>query len=193
MLPIGPMMIEHRLIERMIKVVKEEINKIEETMQVSPALIDTAVDFIRVYADQTHHGKEEDILFRELNKKKLDATHQKVMDELIEDHKVSRKTTVALVEAKEKFVAGEAAQLDVILEKLKFLVDFYPKHIEKEDKHFFVPVMEYFTKEEQQAQLIEGYEYDRKMIHRKYEKIVVDAEKAKNIYMEKNSKWINFL
>ena len=187
------MMIEHRLIERMIKVVEAEIKKIEQTHQVIPSFIDAAVDFIRVYADQTHHGKEEEILFRELQKKQLSPEHKKTMEELVEEHKVGRKTTAAIIQAKEKFIAGDATQIDIIIEKLKFLVDFYPKHIEKEDKHFFVPIMTYFTKEEQQAQLIEGYEFDRKMMHRKYEKIVVDGEKARDIYSEKSSKWINFL
>jgi len=35
------------------------------------AFIDTAVDFIRTYADRCHHGKEEDIRFRELKKKPI--------------------------------------------------------------------------------------------------------------------------
>jgi len=33
--------------------------------------VDVAVDFIVTYADRTHHGKEEDILFRDLQDKNL--------------------------------------------------------------------------------------------------------------------------
>jgi hemerythrin-like domain-containing protein len=61
----GPLMIEHRLIERMLKVVEGVVADIEATQKVDPVFIDTAVDFIRFYADRTHHGKEEDILFRD--------------------------------------------------------------------------------------------------------------------------------
>jgi hemerythrin-like domain-containing protein len=39
-----------------------------------------AVDFIRVFADQTHHGKEEDILFRELGKKPLTVKDRQIME-----------------------------------------------------------------------------------------------------------------
>ena len=65
----APLMIEHRLIERMISLIKSTLVQIETTKEVDPLLVDTAVDFIRMYADRTHHGKEEDILFRELSKR----------------------------------------------------------------------------------------------------------------------------
>jgi len=66
MLPIGPLMIEHRLIEKMIKVIQKEVETWKREDRINPEFVDAAVDFIRVYADKCHHGKEEDILFREL-------------------------------------------------------------------------------------------------------------------------------
>ncbi|MBD3255222.1 MAG: cation-binding protein, partial [Candidatus Lokiarchaeota archaeon] len=78
MLPIGPLMIEHRLIERMVDVLKAELDKIKKTGEVDPFFIDLSVDFFRTYADETHHGKEEDILFRELKKKSLNPEHEKM-------------------------------------------------------------------------------------------------------------------
>ena len=67
----GPLMIEHRLIERMLEIIKRVLTKIEAQNQIDPLFVDTAVDFIKVYADRTHHGKEEDILFRELDNKPM--------------------------------------------------------------------------------------------------------------------------
>ncbi|MFW9957485.1 MAG: hypothetical protein ACFFCT_05390 [Candidatus Odinarchaeota archaeon] len=55
-LPVGPLMIEHRLIERMISVMGKEIKRIQKNREVDPKFIDTAVNFIRTYADQCHHG-----------------------------------------------------------------------------------------------------------------------------------------
>lgn len=71
MLPNGSMMAEHRLIERMIHIIKDELTIIQEKEEINPIFIDNAVDFISPYADQTHHGKEEDILFRDLGKKNV--------------------------------------------------------------------------------------------------------------------------
>ncbi|RPJ15806.1 MAG: cation-binding protein, partial [Deltaproteobacteria bacterium] len=65
----GPLMVEHRLIERMLSVIKDALVQIESSQRVDPVFVDTAVDFIRIYADRTHHGKEEEILFRDLDKR----------------------------------------------------------------------------------------------------------------------------
>ena len=171
MKPIGPLMWEHRLIERMLRSFESEISKINEQKKVNPLFIDTAVDFIRIYADRLHHGKEEDILFRDLMKKKLSPEHARIIDELMEDHRYARKTTGMLVDAKERYLKGENTVEEVIT-LMKELARFYPVHIEKEDKHFFFPCQEYFSKEELDKMLAEFYEFDRKMIHEKYEKIV---------------------
>ncbi len=69
MMPIGPLMIEHTLIERMIAIAKMGPGRLENERKADPAFIDDVVDFVRSYADRCHHGKEEDILFRELAKK----------------------------------------------------------------------------------------------------------------------------
>ena len=71
MKPIGPLMWEHRVIEKMIGVLRNEIRTITEKSDVNVVLIEQAIDFFRTYADRTHHGKEEDILFRDLARKAL--------------------------------------------------------------------------------------------------------------------------
>ncbi|HUH66625.1 MAG TPA: hemerythrin domain-containing protein [Syntrophales bacterium] len=177
MKPIGPMMWEHRLIEKMLRLFGGEIRNIDESKKVDAIFIDTAVDFIRTYADRTHHGKEEDILFRDLAKKTLSPEHARIMDELIEEHRYARETTGRLVSAKERYLKGENTSREVI-ECLQELAQFYPRHIEKEDKHFFYPCMDYFTKEEQDAMLREFYEFDRKMIHEKYTKLVQGLKRS---------------
>jgi hemerythrin-like domain-containing protein len=171
------LMIEHRLIERMIDRIKSALGQIESEMKVDPVFVDIAVDFIRTYADRTHHGKEEDILFRDLNKKDLSVEDRQVMNELIDEHVAGRKTTKALVDANARYRNGDASALADIAEQLKTLVEFYPKHIEKEDKVFFPASRAYFTDEEDQAMLSEFWEFDRKMIHEKYKAVVTELER----------------
>ena len=57
---------------------------------------------------------------------------------------------------------------------LQTLIEFYPKHIEKEDKVFFPSSRSYFTDKEDQTMLAEFWEFDRKMIHEKY-KLVIEG------------------
>lgn len=178
MMPIGPLMIEHRLIERMIRVLAAQAARIEKEKRADPLFIYTAVDFVRTYADQCHHGKEEDILFRELKKKNLTQEHTLIMSELEEEHREGRKVVGRLSEANERYARGDTTVLPEILDALSWVTGFYPKHIEKEDKHFFIPVMDYFTKEEKDAMLQEGYEFDRQLTHAKYRDLVASLEKA---------------
>ena len=175
----GPLMIEHRLIEEMISLIKDTLAQIKTTQKVDPIVVDTMVDFIRVYADQTHHGKEEDILFRDLKKKPLSEEDSRIMNELIQEHVFGRQTTKALVEANTRYRNGDQSALDKITDNLQVLVDFYPKHIEKEDKVFFPESRAYFTDEEDQAMLKEFLEFDQKMIHEKYISVVKSLKNPK--------------
>lgn len=176
MMPIGPLMKEHRLIERMVRLMERELRRISEKNRADPGFIDVAVDFIRTYADRCHHGKEEDILFRDLAKKQLSAEHKRIMNELLEEHVLARKTTGRLVSAKESYVQGAAHALSGIVDSMQDLVEFYPAHIEKEDKHFFVPCMGYFSDQEQSDMLQEFWEFDRQLIHDKYKMTVESLE-----------------
>ena len=173
----GPLMIEHRLIERMLANVKNFLVQMGQTKKIDPLLVDKAVDFIRTYADRTHHGKEEDILFRDLNNKELSEIDRRVMNELIEEHVFGRKTTKALVEANTQYRNGDSSSLGDIVSCLNTLVDFYPKHIEKEDKVFFPASRAYFSETEDQTMLAEFMDFDQKMIHEKYKSVVEELEK----------------
>jgi hemerythrin-like domain-containing protein len=172
----APLMIEHRLIERMIGIIKRILSQIEREEKVDPVFVDTTVDFIRIYADRTHHGKEEDILFRELSKRDLSEEDQLLMNDLIEEHMLGRKTTQKLVEANNRYRNGDKSALAEIVSNLRLLADFYPKHIKKEDKVFFPSARSYFSDQEDQAILNEFWEFDRKMIHEKYILLVESFE-----------------
>jgi hemerythrin-like domain-containing protein len=164
-------MIEHRLIEKMISIINKKILEIEKKSQADPDFIDTAVDFIRIYADKTHHGKEEDILFRECKEKDMSEEDTKMMNELIEEHKFGRKVVAELMEVKKDYLENGRG-IETIVEKLKILADFYPKHIKKEDDAFFPNSETYFSDEEQQAMLKEFWDFDKDMIHEKYKMVV---------------------
>ena len=172
----GLLMIEHRLIERMINLIDGTLAEVESTGAIDPVFVDTAVDFIRFYADRTHHGKEEDILFQDLEKRQLSDDDQHLMQALIDEHKFGRQITYTLSEANKRYRNGDKPALTDIIESLKTLVDFYPRHIEKEDKVFFPAAKSYVTESEDQAMLEAFREFDRKMIHEKYQATIEALE-----------------
>jgi hemerythrin-like domain-containing protein len=178
MMPVAPLMIEHRLIERMIRVIAAELSRIEGTGEVNPGFVDVTVDFIRNYADNCHHGKEENILFRDLERKPLTTELERILKELIEEHRRGREVVGEMVKAKERLLLGESQAVSSMIECMHWLVDFYPKHIEKEDRHFFLPCMGYFTSEEKDALLYEEMEFDRNFVHVRYKTVVESAERV---------------
>lgn len=177
-MPIGPLMTEHRLIERMIALMEREAERIKKEKRANFEFIEKAVDFIRTYADRLHHGKEEDILFRALKAKKLEEQHRKTMEELIEEHRWGRKKVAELVEASQKYKEGDGNAIHTILQCLQDIVHFYPRHIEKEDKHFFIPIMNYFNQAEQESMLEAEQEFDRNFIHEIYKEKVDEVKKS---------------
>ena len=176
MKPIGPLMVEHRLIERMLALMGKALRSMKRKEAIDPVFVDAAVDFIRTYADRCHHGKEEGILFRGLAKKQLSNEHKQIMDDLIREHIYARKTVGRMLRGKEQYLRGDSEALKYVLECIRELLSFYPYHIEKEDKHFFLPAMDYFSAKEQAAMLQDFWDFDRKMVHEHYRQIVEQLE-----------------
>lgn len=181
MLPIGPLMIEHRLIERMIVLLAKEAARMEAEKNINVLFLDAAVDFILIYGDRLHHAKEEDILFRELNRKAMSPEHRRLMEELVEEHRRGRRAVADLAEAKELYLSGNKNSLSAIVQHAKFLAQMYPRHIDKEDHHFFLPCMQYFSPEEKDLMLGREYEFDRNIIHQIYKEKVVREEASTDI------------
>ena len=179
MQPIGPLMHEHRLIERLLNLVEREVYAIEAGKKPDSQFIDQAVDFCRTYADRCHHGKEEDILFRELMKKPLLDDERRILGELVDEHVQGRALVRAIDETNRAVARCEpAASVETLLPLLRKLIAFYPVHIAKEDKHFFFPVMKHFSRAEMDAMLKEFEAFDRMVVHEKYAGIVDSREAA---------------
>jgi hemerythrin-like domain-containing protein len=178
MKPIDPMMDEHRVIERMIGIMRRKSAHVREASLVDATFIDGVVDFFGTYTDRTHHGKEEGIFFRGLAGKPLTPDDRQMMQGLIQGHRYARRTVAELEAAGQAYRKGKYAALEAIVEQLTSLIDFYPGHIRVEDETFFPHSLGYLTPEEQQDMLAEFWEWDRMMIHEKYRSIIEDLERT---------------
>ncbi len=164
-------MIEHRLIEKMLDIVKKQSYTIGVQDKVDPVFIDTVVDFIKTYADRTHHGKEEGILFADLEKKSLDGTNARIMRELVDEHRQAREKVAEIVALNERYRKGERETAATIKGIISWLASFYPIHIKKEDDRFFPDTEKYFDEKELAKMLERFWDFDRMMIHEKYRKL----------------------
>jgi hemerythrin-like domain-containing protein len=160
-----------------VALINRELQAIRETNRVNPVFLANAVHFMRLYADRTHHGKEEDILFRELRKKALSSDHRRIMAELVAEHRAGRQLVTGLATAMNEYRNDQPARVSDVASYLGELATFYPAHIEKEDRHFFYPIHRYFSPEELDALLLECYEFDRHMVHEGFRQLVGGMER----------------
>jgi len=130
------------------------------------------VDFMKIYADRTHHGKEEHILFETLTDMDLSTEDRSLMKELIADHVRFRNMTDNLVSLKNVFIKGRKENLSEIVETMDMLVRHYPEHVRKEEERFFPASLGYLSEEKQKLILAQFWDYDKNMIHIKYTQVV---------------------
>ena len=66
------------------------------------------------------------------------------------------------------------------MKHMETLIKWYPIHIEKEDKDFFISSLDYLNEEEQSAMLKKSKEFDMDFTQLRYAEIVKELESRKN-------------
>ncbi len=176
MKPTGPLMIEHRLIERMLALFAHEQRRMSDTGTVDHGFLVLSLDFFRTYVDKFHHGKEEDILFKELAAKPLSPEDRKMLNELIEEHDRTRQVIEQLFDIRSQL--PRSLPMVELTKHMGTLIKWYPVHIEKEDKHFFISAMNYLNADEQASMLAKMREFDINFTQQRYMEIIKELEKG---------------
>ncbi len=169
-------MIEHRLIERMLNLMRDELERIGRYTAIDPDFIDFSVDFMRTFSDMCHHGKEEQILFKALEAKPLTPELTKIKNDLIQEHVFARRTVDDIERANLSYIIGEKAGPANIIATMNIITQFYPEHIKKEETQFFYQSMNYFSDEEKDRMLQEFTIFDSKLTREKYSAAVKKLE-----------------
>ncbi|MEW5895908.1 MAG: hemerythrin domain-containing protein [Candidatus Omnitrophota bacterium] len=171
-LPVGLLMKEHRLIEKMVRVIDGKIKEYKGSGRPDGFFINGVVDFFKVYADKNHHGKEEEILFARLENRDITLQHRAIMQNLLRDHVQSRKIVGKIRELNAGIFKNSPQAIDEVIAHLQTLASLYTNHIDVEDNHFFLPVMGYFSKVEQEKMIEDFIDFDRQFVHNHYRDFV---------------------
>jgi hemerythrin-like domain-containing protein len=135
-----------------------------------------ALIFMREYADGCHHGKEEDILFEQLQERDLSEKHQEIIERLLNDHVRGRELAAGLEGATDRWDDGDEAARADILEAMQGIAELYPDHIATEDDDFFIPVMDYFSDEEKEEMMEDMWDFDHELFTEMYEGCIAQYE-----------------
>jgi len=172
MLPVDRLTNEHRVIDQMLAAMEKQLTRMNETGEVDTDFVETAVEFLRIFADLLHHGKEEALLFAALADKPLSDEHAQIMAELAEQHADVRRKTTLLVAANRMYLRGSEDALSKVTDVLSELLGFYPAHVAKEEKTFFVAAMQYLSDAEKEKMLADMDQFDSDVIQDRYQKLV---------------------
>jgi hemerythrin-like domain-containing protein len=132
MKPTAELKIEHQAIKRMLKVMSGACSRLDAGRPVDPEHLDSIVEFIQVFADQCHHGKEEDLLFPALIEAGFSKEHGPIAVMLAE-HVKGRAHVRQVKESSAAYRAGAPGAAADISRGARAYIGLLGPHIDKED------------------------------------------------------------
>ena len=124
---------EHENIKRMLKVVRKACFKVIKGEEINYDDFNKMIEFIRLYADAHHHGKEEKFLFKEMQSNLGKLGENLITHGMLVEHDFGRLYMSDLSEALKKVKEGdEESILDVISNAIGY-TNLLTRHIGKED------------------------------------------------------------
>ncbi|MCL4459421.1 MAG: hemerythrin domain-containing protein [Chloroflexi bacterium] len=172
---------EHRVIERMLRILESTAAKLEMDEEVPPERLMKSLDFIRTFADKCHHGKEEDTLFPALEKHGLPREGGPIGVMLLE-HDEGRRFVRSLAEGVERYARGDKTARGAIIDNARGYAKLLNAHIYKEDNVLY-PMADRMLSAEEVRELLEKYEeIERERIgegkHHEYLHLIEELEKG---------------
>lgn len=125
---------EHKYILRMLDIVRKVCFKVMNGEDIVYGDFNKIIDFIKNYADNHHHKKEENILFIKMVEHIGETAEKAVNQGMLVEHDLGRLYVRDLVNALDKVKNGdEEAKLDVIANAISY-THLLARHIDKEDR-----------------------------------------------------------
>jgi len=142
---------EHRIIQQVVGGMAVLIEKLESGTEVDPSVFTDLSEFLQTFGDRCHHGKEEDYLFKLLERKGVPVSGCPLAV-LLHEHEKGRSLMADLKLTAATYVRTPNAGKEALIGTLRRLIELYPAHIWKEDYLLF-PMAEKLLTESEQKEL----------------------------------------
>lgn len=135
MYSINIMVSEHDNIMKFNKVVRNACLEILQGMEPCPEDFHKMISFIRNYADKHHHGKEEHILFKEMQQHLGNIGTNLITHGMLVEHDLGRLYTSELEAAVNEYSKSKSldSKLDIVTNAVGY-TKLLERHIDKENK-----------------------------------------------------------
>ncbi|MGQ9627286.1 MAG: hemerythrin domain-containing protein [Anaerolineae bacterium] len=147
---------EHKAIKLILKILEKACVRLESGEEVNPEHLEQILEFIKLFADKCHHGKEEDLLFLAMEEAGFPREGGPIAVMLME-HDLGRNYVKGMSEDVAQYKAGELEISSKIVENARNYIALLTQHIEKEDNILY-PMADMHLSEEKQRELIEEFE-----------------------------------
>ncbi|MBI2847771.1 MAG: hemerythrin domain-containing protein [Chloroflexi bacterium] len=144
---------EHTIIKLVLQILEKVSQKLDAGEKVDPKHLAQIVDFIRVFADRCHHGKEEDVLFPELEAAGIPRTGGPV-GVMLTEHDTGRGYVRGMAEASTRYETGNHQAAASFAKNARGYINLLTQHIDKEDNILYPMGDARFSAEKQQEILV---------------------------------------
>lgn len=127
---------EHRVIEVVLQVLGAIAEEAERHGKVNRESAEQAIDFIRTFADQCHHGKEEQQLFKAMTGHGLPGDSGPIAA-MLHDHEQGRGYVAMMADSLEGDEAGDPEAVGRFCDNARGYIALLQTHIQKEDRVLF--------------------------------------------------------
>jgi hemerythrin-like domain-containing protein len=130
---INMMVEEHNNIKRVLKVIRKYCISILNGVDIDYKDFYKIIDFVRIYADKHHHGKEEVLLFNKMIDEIKGPAEKLVKHGMLVEHDLGRLFIQNLESSLKSYEAGNSdSRVDIIANAIGY-ADLLERHIAKED------------------------------------------------------------
>ena len=162
---------EHKYVRRMLVVIRKACFKLIETGEINYDDFYNMIHFVRNFADNHHHKKEEVFLFNKMVENLGDTGKNIITHGMLVEHDLGRNYMRNLEAALEELKKGnEEAKLDIIANAVSYTT-LLDNHITKEDNVIFTYAQRSLDKELLKAINEECFEYEEKNLNTREENI----------------------
>ncbi|HVZ19381.1 MAG TPA: hemerythrin domain-containing protein [Terriglobales bacterium] len=161
--PIRILREEHDNILRGLELLEACSDKLRDGCEVSPKTMEDLIEFFRLYADKTHHGKEEDLLFPAMIEHGF-SREEGPIHCMLADHEHNRSLTREMIAATESYRGGDKKAGLRFAKAACEYVRALREHIQKENLVLFVMADNTLPVEDEPELLARFQEVDGKKI-----------------------------
>ncbi len=154
---------EHDVILRGLEILQSCSERLQFGEEVSPDTLDSLIEFFRLFADQTHHGKEEALLFPAMIERGFSRDSGPIHC-MLADHEQNRELTKKMVQASGEYRSGDKAAALRFAEAAAEYVYVLREHIQKENMVLFNMAEQVILASEEAALLAKFQDVDRNQI-----------------------------